>query len=453
VLALALVVWVEAFENVAVADFRRQFAFRREFQLYIFPRLAQVVVTIALALAWTNYWALVAGILIGRILQTIASYVMHSYRPRVSLAAWRDIMSFSFWSWLVNIARMIRDRGTTIIVGGMLGPSELGVFTVGSEVATLPETELIGPLSRACFAGFAAARRAGLSVADAYLRIVASMLVIAVPAGIGISSMAAPLVTLAFGAKWLDATPVVEILAISGIFAVIARISSTLLSAFGLLRPLLWNAIAMATIEFVLLIPFVWHAGIAGAAIAATLALLIEQITLSVLTLRRFAIRPADLLSRIWRCLLASAGMAAFLAFSGLGWAPQGEGLLVNLRQLLLISGSGMVIYTAVLLLLWLASGRPSGPEMDVIALLSRYRLRMQSLPAAWRRRGAAFLIDTQRNRGSHQSSPPARRSGSNGCSAQTPADPPVGSAARSPRKTPAGRSSHAVPPAPGSAP
>ena len=65
VLALALAVLLDAFENVGVADFRRHFAFRREFQLSIFPRIAQVAVTIALAFTWANYWALVAGILTG----------------------------------------------------------------------------------------------------------------------------------------------------------------------------------------------------------------------------------------------------------------------------------------------------------------------------------------------------------------------------------------------------
>jgi hypothetical protein len=50
VLALAGAVTLDSFVNVGVADFRREFAFHREFQLYMFPRLAQVVVTMGAGL-------------------------------------------------------------------------------------------------------------------------------------------------------------------------------------------------------------------------------------------------------------------------------------------------------------------------------------------------------------------------------------------------------------------
>ena len=83
-------------------DGSRHFAFRSEFQLFIFPLLAQVVVTIILALIWANYWSLVAGILTARILRVAASYAMHPYRPRFSLRAWSELSSFSLWTWMMG---------------------------------------------------------------------------------------------------------------------------------------------------------------------------------------------------------------------------------------------------------------------------------------------------------------------------------------------------------------
>lgn len=372
VLVLALAVLLDTFENVGVADFRRDFAFRREFQLSIIPRLAQVAVTIGLAFTWANYWALVAGILIAKIIQTVASYIMHPYRPRFSLVGRGEIIGFSIWTWAINMGWMIKWRGIIMIIGGILNPTQVGVYTVGAEIATLPENELVGPLSRVCFASFAAAKRAGISVADTYMRVVSSTLVIAVPASIGVSAIAAPLVTLAFGAKWQEATPVVQILAISGVFAVITRISTTLLSAFGYLGPLFANVVGMSVVQFALLIPFVMYWGITGGAIACSLALFLEQINLARITFRRFSFRPLDLLSRIWRCLVASLAMAVFLAASGLGWVNNQPNFLVDLMQLLTASATGATVYTVVLLCLWFASGKPNGPEMDVLELIKR---------------------------------------------------------------------------------
>ena len=61
VLVLATTILLDSLENIAVADFRRDLDFHREFQLFIFPRIAQVAITVTLALTFANYWALVAG--------------------------------------------------------------------------------------------------------------------------------------------------------------------------------------------------------------------------------------------------------------------------------------------------------------------------------------------------------------------------------------------------------
>ena len=375
--ALALAVVLDALENVGVADFRRHMMFRREFQLTIYPRLAQVLVTIAFAILWKNYWALVAGILTARVMQTCASYIMHPYRPRLSLRGWHDIFAFSFWTWLIGMARMIRGRAVTMIVGGILNPTMLGIYTIGSEIATLPETELIAPLSRVCFASFAAANRTNVNVAETYLRIVSSALIIALPASIGISSIAAPLVTLAFGAKWIEATPIIQILAAAGVLTVTGRISLTLFSAFAYLRSLFWIAVVMSVVQCALLIPFVWYGGIIGAAIAVALATLVEQAIYVVIAFRRFSMRPVDLLRRCWRCLSASAAMVAFLLLAGLGWTQGTTALDSSAHQLLLTAGSGAIVYTVVLLGLWFASGRPAGPETDVLEIVRRTAARL----------------------------------------------------------------------------
>jgi O-antigen/teichoic acid export membrane protein len=377
VLALALAVLLDAFENIGIADFRRNFNFRSEFLLYLFPRMAQVLVTISLALIWANYWALVAGILTARVLRITASYIMHPYRPHLSLRAWRELIGFSFWTWMISMAQMIRGRGVTMIIGRMLNPTLLGVYTLGSEIATLPETELIAPLCRVCFASFSAARRDGMRIAETYLRIISSTLVIALPASIGISSIAAPLVTLAFGSKWMQATPVVQILALAGLFAVMGRISWTLFSAFAYLRSLFWISIVMAAGQFCLLVAFVWQWGIPGAAIATALTVLLEQAIYSILALRAFDISPLDMLQRVWRCLLAAATMAAALRFTGFGWTTGATMSASIATQLFAACCLGAAVYTVVLVALWLACGRPKGPEMDVLGLLRQTGRRL----------------------------------------------------------------------------
>jgi O-antigen/teichoic acid export membrane protein len=394
VITMALALMLDSLENVGVADFRRHFNFRREFQLSIFPRLAQVVVTITLALIWRNYWALVAGILTMRVLQTVTSYIMHPYRPRLSLRGWHDIIGFSFWTWLISMSRMVRLRGVTMIIGGMLNTTMLGVYTVGSEIATLPELELIAPLCRVCFSSFSAVRRSNMDVAETFLRITALTLVIALPASIGISSVAAPIVALAFGAKWLMATPVVQILAAAGVFAVLGRVSWTLFSAFAYLRSLFWIGVVMSVLQLLMLVPFIWYWGLIGAAAATALGNLTEQAIYAGIAFRKFAISPGALLRRVWRCLLATLAMVGYLLLFGYGWESATPRLAYNVSHLFVASGSGAIVYTVVLLGLWLASGRPTGPETDVLELIKR---ASSSLAGTVSRRAALLRNATSR--------------------------------------------------------
>jgi O-antigen/teichoic acid export membrane protein len=370
ILALSVTLLLDCVENVGVADFRRHLNFHREFQLLIFPRLAQVVVTIVLAVTLANYWALVAGLLTSRVLQTIASYVMHPYRPHLSLKEWRWFVSFSVWTWLLSMARIIKDRCVIMVIGGMLNPAKLGLYSLGLEIAVLPETEFVAPLGRASFAGFAAARRAGLSVPETYLRIAAWSSVVVLPAGIGISSIAAPLVYLAFGPRWLEAVPVVQILAAAGAIIGVSRISMSLFNAFAYFGALFWSLIIISLVQIAILVPLIWYDGITGAAWAGAVATVAQSVVFSVLAIRRFQIRSWDIISRIWRCLAASVAMAAALAFSGLGWAESAVTVAENIRLLLLTSLAGAAVYAAALLGLWVLSGRPTGPEQDMFSLI-----------------------------------------------------------------------------------
>ena len=65
-LALAAVTAIDGFLNIGIVDFRRDFAFDREFRLYILPRLAGTVTAITIVIIFSSYWALVAGILVQR---------------------------------------------------------------------------------------------------------------------------------------------------------------------------------------------------------------------------------------------------------------------------------------------------------------------------------------------------------------------------------------------------
>jgi O-antigen/teichoic acid export membrane protein len=332
--------------------------------------LAGILLAIASAFVLHSYWALIIGILSQRILRVVFSYRMHPFRPRLSLAEWRRLTGYSFWSWVISVIGLLRERSDAILIGRMLNTTSVGVYSVGAEIAALPTTELVEPLCRAAFSAFAAERHDKTSPAESYLRIIAAMAALTLPAGVGISLVAGPLVRLAFGAQWSDAVLPMQILAIAGTVSVFGHVGSTLFYAHGKLRHSFGINLAALALRVVLLVLLIPGFGVAGAAAGVAIAVVLEQGAFVGVTIRHFDLGVHDVIRAIWRSLAATIAMAAALVATGLGWQPAGAA--PPIPALLEGIALGAATYAAALLLLWLAAGRPAGAETDLLGMMKR---------------------------------------------------------------------------------
>lgn len=356
--------------NIGTVDYRRNLDFRKEFILQSLPRLVAMAVTLTVALVWRSYWALLAGMLVNRVLGTALSYAMHPYRPALSLKRWRYLGGYSFWTWAIGVALAVRDRVAQFLIGHFLGIADVGAFTVGAEIAILPITEFTGPLGRACFSSFAVTRHNGGDASETFLRVVGFATLVSVPLTIGISAVADPIARILLGRHWLNAIPVIQVLGAFSLTSVFWLFSEVMLSAYGILTIMFRLSVVFAVVRAVALGVSVPMFGLTGAVYATAIASMIEHLVWFWVALRRFNTPVLAVLTRIWRVLIASGCMTLVLYFSGFGWVLE-KGSLANLvADLALSVGVGAAAYAAPLFCLWLLSGRPKGAEADLSTLL-----------------------------------------------------------------------------------
>jgi O-antigen/teichoic acid export membrane protein len=367
---------VMAMENIGIVDFRRNIAFDQEFILFALPRLVSTVVAVGLGFAWQSYWALVWGIQVGIALRTAMGYVMHPFRPRLGLRAWRQIAGFSFWSWLLSLGSLVNERGPSFIIGRLFNLTDVGVFAIGAEIASLPTTELIEPLHRACFAGFASARAPHgdelHETASMFLRLLGGTALLTLPAGFGLSLIAHPLVQLAVGPKWEGAAAVIEVLGVALTVTILGFISGALMNAHARLKTMFAIQLASIGARFALVVVLAMPFGLVGAAIGVGLSTAFEHVMTLMVTVRYLQLRRLDVLRVIWRSLTGALVMALGLWAMGLGWARVSGDDWVIARQIAVAIPVGGVLYAAVVAATWLASGRPAGAERDMFGLLCR---------------------------------------------------------------------------------
>jgi lipopolysaccharide exporter len=367
-LALALMMLLGTVGNIGFVNLRRDMQFQQEFKLFVAFRVISMLVTIVLAFLWRDYWALVIGLLAGRIAAVPLSYLVSPHWPRLSLRSWRHLFGFSFWSWMGTMLWQFKERSDNIIIGRMLGTAQFGVFAIGSEFGALPMTEVIEPLGRALFSGFALLHRSTESPRRLYLGAVGTAIMLILPAGLGISMVADPMVRVVLGEQWLSAVPVIQIIAIACPASVFSIVSSTFLTAAGRPRAVFLMSSVSISIRIPLMIATIYLWGLQGAAIGVAVALVIDQGIFLWRTMRQLGVSVVDLLACAWRPVVASLAMVGCLGELGMAWTQGGiiQGWSVT-EDLVARCVAGAVAYVIALILAWFVAGCPDGVERQLI--------------------------------------------------------------------------------------
>jgi lipopolysaccharide exporter len=372
--AIAGVTVIAGLENIGVQDFRREMRFDQEFTYQAVPRLAGITATIVVALIWRDYWALIIGTAVTRIFRVGMSYVMHPMRPRFSLSAWRDLIGFSLWTWAICIARVLRDQPSTFIIGRALGPGPVGMISVASEVALLPLTEIVMPMGRSMFSAFALAKRSGDDVEAIFRRLIGMTAVLTVPASIGLALVAEPMVRLMLGPTWMEAVPLLQVLAVGSALVVLGQGCHAQFDAFGLLRQdfsvILFSAVARTGMVAALVPAY----GLMGAVIGVALSLVLESAAYLVVKWWAMPFSARALAGVIIRPVLATAGMALVVVWLVPAVVrPHDEANIGGwLIQLATAVVAGAVSYAALITCSWYLAGSPAGAEADVMAMIRR---------------------------------------------------------------------------------
>lgn len=360
--ALAAGSLIQGFENVGVVHFRKEMRFDREFRYMFGRRLLAFATTVTLALTLRNYWALVAGMLVGRASGVVLSYVLQPFRPHFSLRSLGELMHFSKWLLVQNLVGFLKNRSSDFVVGRMAGSSALGIFSVAAEISNMPGTELVAPINRAILPAYMNLAKDMDALRREFLSVMSMVALLAVPAVAGFAVCAPFLVLLLLGPKWTQTADLIEILAFYGITTVMQSNAYSAFLALG--KPQVF--VRITSIHVCILVPLLILLtkgyGLEGAAwayVAASAATM--PIDFYFIT-RHMELPPSTYIARLWRPVCGAAlmyvGVRAFgPPLPGVATIPA----MQSAQSLTACVALGVPLYTIAVTLLWLASGRSDG--------------------------------------------------------------------------------------------
>ncbi len=365
VCALAAGPAVSGLENIGIVAFRKDLNFRREFSFQISRKVVGFLVVVPLAFLLRSYWALVAGILASKLTGTVLSYLLHPFRPRFTLSKFRELFRFSRWLLFNNGVAYFKERSSDFFIGRFYGAAPLGVYNISYELANLPSSELSAPINRALLPGFAKMTSSD-EIASAYGNAVGLMALITLPASAGLLAVAPYLVFVVLGAKWLEAIPLMEVLAFNGALLMFhSSICSVLIARGHPAQVTQANGIYVLFL-LTLLALLSWRFGVTGAAYAALLSSVLATPVYLWHLQRRLGIPATVFFRAVMRPLVAATLMAVVVRASSPEFSP---GMPMASATAWLVIGVviGVVTYLIVTATMWLAAGRPPGPELLVL--------------------------------------------------------------------------------------
>jgi PST family polysaccharide transporter len=168
-----------------------------------------------MALLGYGVWSLVFGQIVGAVVSVLLVWMVLPWRPRLTIdrKVARSFMQFGASVTGVDVIAQITDNLDYVIVGRLFGLVPLSIYTLAYR---LPEMLLIGNLwvmGGVVFPAFSSVQDRPNELRRGFLASVHFEL-IAVPICLGLLIAADPIVRVVFGEQWLDAIPMLRVLAV-----------------------------------------------------------------------------------------------------------------------------------------------------------------------------------------------------------------------------------------------
>jgi len=376
-LVLAISIVLTGITNPRAIMMTRDLIFWQQFLLTVAQRLSTFVVALTIAIVFRSYWAIVWGAVVGQAVNVLISYTILPYLPRPGVKHTREMMHFSIWLTVGQMINTLNWNFDQLIIGGIIGRAQLGYYTVGNNLATMPTRETTRPITATLFPAYSKLKDDKERLATAYQKSQGLVTAITLPAGVGMALIADPLVRLFMGEKWHPVVLIIQVLASVFALQTLGTLSQPLAMATGATRLLFVRDLQ----SFLMRIPFIiagmlidGFTGIIYArALTGSIAVFLHMQVIKRITgltfKEQFAANTRSIASV---CVMAVVVLSASHSVARLGNKP-----VDLISEIAILVALGAVSYSGSSLGLWMKMGKPDGPEHEVLIAASHLMRRL----------------------------------------------------------------------------
>lgn len=330
---------IQGFSNIGETYFFKNMDFKKLFWRNVIRESAFVAAALVAITVTRSYWALFAANLAAYAAQASSTYILSSYRPRLSFA-FRPLLELVPYSkWIVGQrflmqAYILLENAT---VARLTSASAVGLYSKAKSLGALIPVFLSSTLCIVSFPAYAKLQEEKDKVTDGFAKSMDVLFFFTVPVLALIFAGGGKLIAILLGENWLPMLPALQLLTLFFALNSINELAASVFNATGSPKKQTSHSAVRFLATALTIIPLTTAYGIVGAACS----LLIGGAVLFVLnfwSLRRMSLVSAATLVRtlslplilslvlwgtvtLWRESIIGLGVAPFIALVLLGAA------------------------------------------------------------------------------------------------------------------------------------
>ena len=311
-LVLGLQLPIATLGVVPEAMARRDLRFKPLSIIELAVQVTTVLATLAAALSGLGVWALVVGQFTQTVVRSGSMALMFGMvAPSFRIRGQLSLIAFGGSLTLNRIVWFITTQADIFIVGKILGPQLLGIYSVALNLASMPMSKIMSVTNQVAYSAFSKLQGDRAAFRTGLLSTTRITFVFSIPLLWCMAAVAPELILLLLGEKWQASIYPFQIIAVAIPLRIFCTQMSTALLASGNVNDDLKNTLTSASILIPAFAVGAWSLGIIGVALAWLLAYPIYAIFM----LRRIS-------ARIGVGLQDAIGVSLPVVLSGLAmWA------------------------------------------------------------------------------------------------------------------------------------
>lgn len=321
----------------------RAMDFRKQAQVNLISATAGALAALAGAYAGMGVWTLVLAPIVLFATRAIGMtwaarslmWPSFDFRGAGGIARFGGLMAAGQLFWFVQ------SQADIFIAGRLFDPHWLGIYTTSLFLTQILVQKFIPALNEVAFSAYSRMQHDAAGATIAFAKSVRLIMVAAMPFYLGLAATAEPLVHVALGAKWLEAAPIVQLLALAMPFMTLQILFAPATDARG--RP---GIAAQVSATGAVLLPAAFligvHWGVKGLALTWIAVWPVFLAITAARSLPVIGLSWRDWLAAIAPPVTAAAAMGLVVVLIDRTLPP-----LAPLPHLLLLAAAGAAIYGA----------------------------------------------------------------------------------------------------------